>query len=97
MWLINTHTLELHEFIDHKSAPPYAILSHCWGQDEVSFKDYRKGRKCTGPGYQKIVDACRRTAVGEWVDLTDLGAPEPRAVWEWLWVDTWHDVLAPLW
>lgn len=34
MWLINinTDTLELHEFIDAAHAPPYAILSHCWGQ-----------------------------------------------------------------
>ena len=69
MWLIDTTTLKLSEFLDHFDAPPYAILSHRWGEDEVSFKDYRKERKTTGPGYEKILNCCSfaRSRGQKWV------------------------------
>lgn len=38
MRLIDVETLELKEFVDD-NIPPYAILSHTWGQEEVSFQD----------------------------------------------------------
>lgn len=84
MWLINTTTLELHDFIDANVAPPYAILSHCWGKDEVSFKDFRKKRNCIGSGYEKIVNCCRY-AREHGYDGKSL---------EWAWVDTWYDCCA---
>jgi hypothetical protein len=36
--------------------PPYAILSHTWGNDdeEVTFKDLAEGSKNTKAGYRKI-------------------------------------------
>jgi hypothetical protein len=37
--------------------PPYAILSHTWGDEddqEVSFKDLVEGSGNTKPGYRKI-------------------------------------------
>jgi hypothetical protein len=36
--------------------PPYAILSHTWGEDheEVSFKDLTIGPRKTKPGYRKL-------------------------------------------
>lgn len=36
--------------------PPYAILSHTWGddEDEVTFQDFKKAHQKTKPGYQKI-------------------------------------------
>ncbi|KAK3640131.1 hypothetical protein LTR56_005543 [Elasticomyces elasticus] len=74
MRLINTDTLKLHDFIDADSAPEYAILSHRWSDEEVSYKEWRKGR-CTesSKGYVKIVDACAfAQARGQ----------------AWLWVDT---------
>ncbi|KXH61821.1 hypothetical protein CSAL01_08587 [Colletotrichum salicis] len=37
MWLINVNTLELEEFIEPDF--PYAILSHTWGSEEVSFQE----------------------------------------------------------
>ena len=58
MRFINTYTLKLHEFVDARKAPPYAILSHSWREDEVSFKDYMKGRKHGGAGCKKIIDCC---------------------------------------
>jgi hypothetical protein len=39
MRLINTRTLAMHEFVG-RSPPPYAILSHTWGREEVTFQDY---------------------------------------------------------
>ena len=39
MWLINAKTLRLEEFIDGRSTPKYAILSHTWCKDEVLFQD----------------------------------------------------------
>ncbi|KAL9003408.1 MAG: hypothetical protein Q9188_003713 [Gyalolechia gomerana] len=38
MWLINVRTLKLEEVWD-KTVKEYAILSHRWEEDEVSFKD----------------------------------------------------------
>ncbi|KAK5703432.1 hypothetical protein LTR17_022116 [Elasticomyces elasticus] len=36
----------------------YVILSHRWGDDEVSFKEWRKGLKTSGQGYEKIMQCC---------------------------------------
>ncbi|KAJ3535362.1 hypothetical protein NM208_g7161 [Fusarium decemcellulare] len=40
MRLINAETLHLHEF-HGEDIPPYAILSHTWGVEEVTFQDWR--------------------------------------------------------
>ena len=37
MRLLNTVTFQLHTF--SSSPPAYAILSHTWGPDELSFQD----------------------------------------------------------
>ncbi|KAI5366705.1 hypothetical protein Slin14017_G043450 [Septoria linicola] len=58
MRLINTTTLELEEFFD-ANIPKYAILSHRWGPDEVTYEDYLAGKNQSGAGYQKILDLCR--------------------------------------
>lgn len=41
MRLINTDTLEFEEF-EGEDIPKYAILSHTWGSDEVSFGDFQR-------------------------------------------------------
>ena len=38
MRLINIETWDLEEFIGE--TPPYAILSHTWSDEEVSFQEY---------------------------------------------------------
>jgi hypothetical protein len=38
MRLLNSTTIKLHEFIGSQ-IPPYAILSHTWDEEEVSFQD----------------------------------------------------------
>jgi ankyrin repeat protein len=42
---------EIKEFID---IPPYAILSHRWGEEEVTLQDVQEGHPETKKGYQKL-------------------------------------------
>ena len=71
MRLIQTTTFELAEFFD-SDIPRYAILSHCWGNDEVSLQDFRSGSKQNSSGYAKIIECCRlarqRGLSWAWVD-----------------------------
>ena len=58
MRLLNVHTLKFREFFDQE-IPPYGILSHRWGEDEISHKDFRKGRvPAESASYKKISDFC---------------------------------------
>ncbi|KAI1862489.1 hypothetical protein JX265_009203 [Neoarthrinium moseri] len=61
MRLLNTSTFELKEFNDG-AVPPYAILSHTWEDEEVTFQDIKEGvpdalrrRKA----FSKIQDTCK--------------------------------------
>lgn len=72
MRLINTSTITLEEFpSDH--VPKYAILSHVWGAEEVTFQDMRDGKARKLAGYSKIAGCCTQA------DL---------AGWRYVWVDT---------
>ncbi|OCK73088.1 HET-domain-containing protein [Lepidopterella palustris CBS 459.81] len=52
------------EFVGDRIPPPYAILSHTWGADdeEVTFKDLRKGTGKNKPGYAKIYFCAQQAA-----------------------------------
>ncbi|OJJ77283.1 hypothetical protein ASPBRDRAFT_233647 [Aspergillus brasiliensis CBS 101740] len=52
MRLINTKTFQLEEYFD-SDIPEYAILSHTWGKDEVSFQDIQT--LSAGPRYRDRV------------------------------------------
>ncbi|KAK4183155.1 heterokaryon incompatibility protein-domain-containing protein [Podospora australis] len=72
MRLINTTTFELGNF--GGGLPPYAILSHTWGEDEVTLHDMadvKEARK--KPAFSKIEQCCRQAF---------------RDGLEWAWVDT---------
>jgi hypothetical protein len=58
MRLLHTKTLDLHEF-SGSSIPPYAILSHRWGDEEVTFDDVVKGRAPLRGGNAKIQSFAR--------------------------------------
>ncbi|RMY41808.1 hypothetical protein D0865_12183 [Hortaea werneckii] len=74
MLLLNARTYALKFFHTAKTAPPYAILSHTWEDDEVLFKDMDDLEKAKAKsGWQKIEYVCRQA-------LED-GL-------EWAWVDT---------
>lgn len=55
MRLLKTHSdqLEAKEFLG-RERPPYAILSHTWGEDEVQFADLQMPFVRSMKGYRKI-------------------------------------------
>ncbi|KAI0509007.1 HET-domain-containing protein [Xylaria bambusicola] len=76
MRLIDVKTLELKEF--HHKVPPYAILSHTWGDQEVTFQEYLLATNNSSSshtyirsrpsdikrkaGFAKILGACSRAS-----------------------------------
>lgn len=74
MHLIHTSTLRLHEFFGD-TVPKYAILSHTWEDEEVSFNDmqsFELSQLRQKRGFQKIEYTCaeaRKRGLGwAWVD-----------------------------
>ena len=60
MRLLNVHTRMLEAFFD-ESIPPYYILSHTWGEDEVSFQELHSNKAQEKKGHLKIDAACKQT------------------------------------
>ena len=60
MWLIDTSTLKLRFFADPGSQR-YAILSHTWGDEEVTFQEMNapEGPDRAKKGWKKIAETCR--------------------------------------
>ena len=76
MRLLHVTSHEFEDFTDEKT-PPYAVLSHTWGECEITFQDFRKA--CSdvsswqeNEGFRKILQFCEQ-ASGQF---------------EWVWVDT---------
>ena len=74
MRLINTSTLKLEEFSE-EDAPPYAILSHTWGNDseELTFRQVVNGETDKGNlGSIKLRGCCRQAQKEDlgyaWID-----------------------------
>lgn len=59
MRLLNTKTHELVP-VTTTTLPSYAILSHCWSNEEVTYRDLIRGHEIAGQkaGYGKIAGAC---------------------------------------
>jgi hypothetical protein len=72
MRLLHSSTLKLYEFIG-TDIPPYAVLSHTWGIDEVSFQDIQGSEAGKKAGYEKIRRCCKKAAADGF---------------EYIWVDT---------
>ncbi|KAI2463328.1 heterokaryon incompatibility protein-domain-containing protein [Annulohypoxylon bovei var. microspora] len=58
MRLLNVNTLIIKEF--QGNVPPYAILSHTWGDEEVSFINFIEGKASSLKGYHKILGCCKQ-------------------------------------
>ncbi|KAF3066323.1 Vegetative incompatibility protein HET-E-1 [Daldinia childiae] len=67
MRLLNTHTLQVVEFIQER--PSYAILSHMWEYDEVLFQDIKDGLASLRHGYAKVTGCCHQAIKDgyEWI------------------------------
>jgi hypothetical protein len=72
MRLLHSKTLELKEFTG-QDIPPYAILSHTWGDEEVSIQDIQRPEAREKKGYNKIRLCCDQAS---------------RDGFEYAWVDT---------
>jgi len=72
MRLINTSTLEIHEF-PGDSDKDYAILSHTWDKEECTFQDMSTWSVKLKRGFAKIEFCCKQAA---------------QDGLEWAWVDT---------
>ena len=84
MRLLHTTELTFKEFFDG-SIPHYCILSHCWGDDEVSYNDFLAGRNTNSKGYAKILAACDYAfRVGD----RDHPRSLLRSSYDWIWIDT---------
>lgn len=74
MRLINVRTFKLEQFFG-RGIPKYAILSHTWGPEEISFQEFAKEESRAKSGYikiQKFIECIKKE--------------EP--VLDWAWVDT---------
>ena len=71
MRLMNARTRALETFYDEKT-PPYAILSHTWGEVEVTFQDLQLPNVQSMPAYKKIDYLCRQAIMENinyvWID-----------------------------
>jgi hypothetical protein len=71
MRLINTDTYLFEEFLG-RTIPDYAILSHTWEEEEVSYADYVEGKDLRKKGFAKIYKTCELAAKENipyaWVD-----------------------------
>ena len=61
MRLLNSFKVQLEDFSENE-IPPYAILSHTWGKEEVLFGEMKKGKGEGKTGYLKIKNACKQAA-----------------------------------
>ncbi|KAK1756311.1 heterokaryon incompatibility protein-domain-containing protein [Echria macrotheca] len=76
MRLLNSRSWRMKEFIIDDEIPPYAILSHTWGDEEVTFRDWDRlprDEVKSMKGWGKI-NYCRKQAACNGYD--------------WVWVDT---------
>lgn len=96
MRLLNIYTGKVQEFFE-KDVPPYCILSHRWGENEVSYKDYCKGRNLDGLGYRKILEFCNVVRNRRWWESRFPTATDGSSTgsdygewrqFEWVWIDT---------
>lgn len=71
MRLLNATTLNLVQFT--RDIPTYAILSHTWGDQEVSFQEIELPERDKKKGFAKILGCCAQ-AVEDSI--------------EWVWIDT---------
>lgn len=72
MRLLHTTTLQLHEF-QSDYIPYYAILSHRWDAEEVSFRDLQDGLAPKMAAFAKISACCAHAAAEGW---------------QYVWIDT---------
>jgi hypothetical protein len=72
MRLLHTSDFRIQEFSPN-NVPTYAILSHTWGDEEVTFQHLEKQTYTQMKGYSKLQNCCKRAAGDGY---------------SWVWIDT---------
>lgn len=72
MRLLHSSSYQLNDFIE-PDIPPYAILSHMWGAEEVSLHDLQETSVYAKIGFDKIRNCCKQAQVDKI---------------QWIWIDT---------
>lgn len=85
MRLLNIYSLELKQFCGD-DVPAYFILSHRWEGEEITYKDFLKGRRLGSRGRQKVEEFCAFARIQN-EEEASRGTFGCAAV-EWVWVDT---------
>ncbi|THU82678.1 HET-domain-containing protein [Dendrothele bispora CBS 962.96] len=74
MRLLHTETFEVKEFLTDSDIPIFAILSHTWGKDEVTFQDIQNLENAKRKaGWSKVWNACNYVR---------------QYKYDWIWIDT---------
>ncbi|KAI8631781.1 heterokaryon incompatibility protein-domain-containing protein [Xylariaceae sp. FL1651] len=76
MRLLNTQTRQIHNFVSQDDIKEFAILSHTWGPEEVTFQDWQQLSPAElelKEGYRKINSCCNQALEDGYL---------------WVWVDT---------
>ncbi|OBZ69507.1 hypothetical protein A0H81_10553 [Grifola frondosa] len=74
MRLLHTKDITLREFSDADHAPPYAILSHVWREQEVLFTHMQNPEEAQKRlGFSKVLKCCEKARA---------------AGYDWVWIDT---------
>jgi hypothetical protein len=88
--LLNVHTLEMREFFED-ATPPYFILSHRWGPDEVSNENFSSGKVKETAGYRKILYFCKLAKERNAMVSRNETPGRTGYAWQtidWVWADT---------
>ncbi|KAI0506412.1 heterokaryon incompatibility protein-domain-containing protein [Xylaria bambusicola] len=78
MWLIDTSTLKLN-FVTEAEKGSYAVLSHTWGENEVTFEQFRSFDP------RSLDDACQQTRFVKITKTCELAAQHGLS---YAWIDT---------
>ena len=84
MYLLDTTTKRLSSFFDERR-PPYAILSHTWGTEEVTFEDFKQFHE--GSLRQHPFSSLVSSRAG-WRKIEACCDQALRDGLKWVWIDT---------
>ena len=74
MRLINVHTFKQADRFEDNRTPPYAILSHRWTENEISYQEFLNITKdALNTGFAKVANAC---------------AQAKQTGLDWIWIET---------
>ena len=85
MRLINTHTFESKDRFKDNRTPPYAILSHRWGEHELTYQEFLNTSKAVFDSPSAQLGTDRNSGASK---IANACAQAKQAGLEWMWIDT---------